>query len=110
MTYMLIRNKHLHIETYGSKNNPAILYLHGGPGESCDDFTYHQAKNLQKDFFFIALDQRGVCRSEGFAENEEFGLMYLNENPYFCRSNCSSYRNCKKVSELWRYGGCTSTG
>ncbi|KAA0547200.1 alpha/beta hydrolase [Bacillus sp. BGMRC 2118] len=71
---MLIRGKKLYVEQYGHQANPAILYLHGGPGESCYDFTFHQKSRLEKYFRVIAIDQRGVCRSEGIKEGEEFSL------------------------------------
>jgi proline iminopeptidase len=70
----------MHVELYGTPNNPAVLYLHGGPGESCFDFTYHQAERLQDEFYVIAIDQRGVCRSELIHEHEDFGLMDLIED------------------------------
>ncbi|OIU68568.1 alpha/beta fold hydrolase [Rossellomorea aquimaris] len=75
-----IRGKYLHIEEYGSHNQEAILYLHGGPGESCYDFSFHQAAKLQEQFRLIAIDQRGVCRSEGIETGEAFGLMDLIED------------------------------
>ncbi|NMH68335.1 alpha/beta hydrolase [Bacillus sp. RO3] len=75
-----IRGKDLYVEEYGPGNKEAILYLHGGPGESCYDFSYHQASRLQDQFRIIAIDQRGVCRSEGIKEGEPFGLLDLVED------------------------------
>lgn len=75
-----IRGKDLYVEEYGSHNQEAILYLHGGPGESCYDFSFHQAVRLQEQFRLIAIDQRGVCRSEGIETGEGFGLMDLIED------------------------------
>ncbi len=72
-----VRGKQLYVEEYGTKENPPLLYLHGGPGESCYDFTFHQRERLQDDFYVIAIDQRGVCRSEVIHENESFGLQDL---------------------------------
>ncbi|MBM6618844.1 alpha/beta fold hydrolase [Bacillus suaedaesalsae] len=69
-----IRGKKIYIEQFGLTSNPPILYLHGGPGESCYDFTYHQKSRLEKHFRVIAIDQRGVCRSEVIAEGENFSL------------------------------------
>ena len=74
---MTIRNKGIHVETHGSKESPALLYLHGGPGESCYDFSFHQSGRLGKHFYLVAIDQRGVCRSEAIQENEEFGFQDL---------------------------------
>ncbi|TLS37301.1 alpha/beta hydrolase [Pseudalkalibacillus caeni] len=75
-----VRGKNLYVEVYGSEKNPPVLYLHGGPGESCFDFTYHQKNRLKDDLFVIAIDQRGVCRSEAIEEGEAFGLMDLVED------------------------------
>ncbi|WRP04622.1 alpha/beta hydrolase [Rossellomorea aquimaris] len=77
---MTIRKKGIYVETHGSKENPALLYLHGGPGESCYDFSFHQSERLGKHFYLIAIDQRGVCRSEAIQENEEFGFQDLVED------------------------------
>jgi proline iminopeptidase len=75
-----IRGKKLYVECFGSEEKPPVLYLHGGPGESCHDFTYHQSKRLKKHFKLIAIDQRGVCRSEVIHDNEVFGLNDLIED------------------------------
>ncbi|MDM5154774.1 alpha/beta hydrolase [Bacillus sp. DX1.1] len=77
---MNIRGKELYVELHGSPENPPVLYLHGGPGESCYDFSFHQAERLRDSFYLIALDQRGVCRSEAIAETEPFGLQDLIED------------------------------
>lgn len=77
---MNIRGKDLYVETYGSKENPALLYLHGGPGESCYDFSAHQPERLQDDFYLIAIDQRGVCRSALIEEGESVGFQDLVED------------------------------
>lgn len=77
---MTIRGKGLHVETYGSIENPAFLYLHGGPGESCYDFSFHQGERLGKDLFVVAIDQRGVCRSDAIEEGEPFGFQDLVED------------------------------
>lgn len=79
-TLMTIRDKALYVEVHGSKNNPPLLYLHGGPGESCFDFSYQQTDRLKENFRVIAIDQRGVCRSEAVNDDEEFGLMDLIED------------------------------
>ncbi|WP_459503632.1 alpha/beta fold hydrolase [Bacillus sp. C1] len=75
-----VRGKKLYVETYGSEENHSVLYLHGGPGEMCFDFTYHQAHRLQDFFRLIAIDQRGVGRSEEIGKQEQFGLRDLIED------------------------------
>ncbi|PLT27815.1 alpha/beta fold hydrolase [Peribacillus deserti] len=81
-----IRGKKLYVECYGSHDSPAVLYLHGGPGESCYDFSYHQSRRLEGRFRLIAIDQRGVCRSEAIKDDEVFGLDDLIED-------CEALRN-----------------
>ncbi|MFC4404085.1 hypothetical protein [Gracilibacillus xinjiangensis] len=39
-----IRENKLYIEELGKGNGETLLYLHGGPGASCIDFCYYQAK------------------------------------------------------------------
>jgi proline iminopeptidase len=75
-----IRGKKLYVEEFGAEENPPVLYLHGGPGESCFDFTYHQKGRLLDQFRVIAIDQRGVCRSEIIHEEDQFGLRDLIED------------------------------
>lgn len=45
--YINIRGKKLYVETHGNPKNKPVLYLHGGPGESCYDFSFHQAERLK---------------------------------------------------------------
>jgi proline iminopeptidase len=75
-----IRGKHLYVEQHGEERYPAVLYLHGGPGESCFDFSYHQANRLKGSLRVIMLDQRGVCRSEGLLTDERLQLRDLIED------------------------------
>ncbi|HDX9640591.1 TPA: alpha/beta fold hydrolase [Bacillus mobilis] len=77
---MNIRGKKLYVETHGNPKNKSVLYLHGGPGESCYDFSFHQAERLKDSLFVIMIDQRGVCRSEEITEDEAFGLHDLIED------------------------------
>ncbi|HDR7706348.1 TPA: alpha/beta hydrolase [Bacillus thuringiensis] len=77
--YMNIRGKKLYVETHGNPKNKPVLYLHGGPGESCYDFSFHQAERLKDSLYVIMIDQRGVCRSEVISE-EPFGLIDLVED------------------------------
>ncbi|MGY0694697.1 alpha/beta fold hydrolase [Virgibacillus sp. FSP13] len=72
--FLNVRGKDMYVEIHGKADAYPLLYLHGGPGESCYEFCYHQAERLQEDFRLIAIDQRGVCRSEMIKENEHFSL------------------------------------
>ena len=78
--YMHIRGKKLYVETHGNPKNKPVLYLHGGPGESCYDFSFHQAERLKDSLYVIMIDQRGVCRSEEITGDEDFGLKDLIED------------------------------
>lgn len=75
-----IRGKDLYVEVYSPEKEETILYLHGGPGESCYDFSIAQAEKLAEHFRVIAIDQRGVCRSEGIQPGEGFGLKDIIED------------------------------
>ncbi|OSY02227.1 hypothetical protein BTJ45_01290 [Bacillus mycoides] len=77
---MIIRGKKLYVETHGSPKNKPVLFLHGGPGESCYDFSFHQAERLKNSLYVIMIDQRGVCRSEEITVEESFGLNDLVED------------------------------
>ncbi len=72
--YFKVRGKDLYVEIHGNVDAMPLLYLHGGPGESCYEFCYHQAERLKENFRLIAIDQRGVCRSETIMENERFSV------------------------------------
>ncbi|EDL66316.1 alpha/beta fold hydrolase [Bacillus sp. SG-1] len=87
-----IRGKDLYVEVYGASEKDAILYLHGGPGESCYDFSVAQAEKLAENFMVVAIDQRGVCRSEGIGPDETFGLMDIIHD-------CEALRNQLDISK-----------
>ncbi|MES9697497.1 alpha/beta hydrolase [Bacillus sp. JJ927] len=91
--YMNIRGKKLYVETHGNPKNKPVLYLHGGPGESCYDFSFHQAERLKNSLYVIMIDQRGVCRSEVITEEEPFGLNDLIED-------CEELRKVLRI-EKW---------
>lgn len=77
---MKVRGKELYVETYGLPDKQAVLYLHGGPGEMCYDFSYHQAHRLQDSFYLIMIDQRGAGRSEVIHDGESFRLVDIVED------------------------------
>ena len=54
----------LYSEAYGKKENPAIIFLHGGPGYNSFSFEQTTAIPLsEKGFFVVVYDQRGSGRS-----------------------------------------------
>ena len=69
---------HLAIYTRGNPENPAILFLHGGPGghitESSFDFF-----DLEK-WFVIAFDQRGCGKSRPFASLKDNTIANASED------------------------------
>lgn len=50
--------------SFGQKTNPAIIFLHGGPGYNCSNFEVTTAAKLaEKGFYVIVYDRRGEGRS-----------------------------------------------
>ncbi|MBP2898879.1 alpha/beta hydrolase [Escherichia coli] len=69
-----IRGTRIYVEDYNPECEEVLLYLHGGPGASCVDFCLFQAKALSASLRVIAIDQRGVLRSDPIGTNERFGI------------------------------------
>ncbi len=59
-----VRGTQLWVDDLGDPERPAVLYLHGGPGSGCYDFVLHQGQRLAASVRLIAVDQRGVLRSD----------------------------------------------
>lgn len=77
---MHIRGTRIYMEQLGQEHEEALLYLHGGPGASCIDFTFHQAQALSSSIRVIAIDQRGVLRSDPILEEDAFGIQDIIED------------------------------
>lgn len=45
------------------KDNPVVLWLHGGPGFPLAYMNYYYQRNLEKDFTIACLEQRGCGRT-----------------------------------------------
>src|SRR4051812_20674070 len=55
----------LYSNAFGSKENPAIIFLHGGPGYNSFNFEASTAQKLADEgFYVIVYDQRGDGRSK----------------------------------------------
>ena len=58
-----ITKRGLFADTRGDADAPALLFLHGGPGQGCHDFMAIQGHLLGRSVRLIGIDQRGVDRS-----------------------------------------------
>ncbi len=57
-------SQNLYVRTFGQTSDPAILFLHGGPGYNAASFEISTALPLAKaGFFVIVYDRRGEGRS-----------------------------------------------
>lgn len=65
--------KKIYVRVYENGHKNTLLYLHGGPGQSCNTFQY-QAKQLSSYMNVILFDQRGVLRSDKIEENDVCGI------------------------------------
>jgi len=75
MAYVDINGKKIYFEEYGIGKNPTLVYIHGGPGESCLTYTY-QAQKLGEYFHVISFDQYGVFRSDAIREKTKADVKY----------------------------------
>ena len=75
MSYLSILGKSIYYEEYGIGKKPTLVYIHGGPGESCLTYTY-QAQKLGETFHVISFDQYGVFRSDA-VDNEPLDVRTL---------------------------------
>ncbi len=75
MAFVNVCGKQIYYEEYGIGNSPTLVYMHGGPGESCRTYTY-QARTLGERFHVISFDQYGVFRSEPIPEGQPAGVKY----------------------------------
>lgn len=63
-SFHCINGQSLYSASFGVKTNPAIIFLHGGPGYNCANFEITTAAKLaQQGFYVIVYDRRGEGRS-----------------------------------------------
>lgn len=66
-------NAQLYTKDYGDKKNPAIVFLHGGPGYNSFTFEASTAERLAANgYYVIVFDQRGCGRSETPKDSNEY--------------------------------------
>lgn len=68
MTYVRVGDTRLHVDVRGPDTAPALLYIHGGPGQGAYDFVSFQGDRLSKRLRLVAPDQRGVMFSDPLPE------------------------------------------
>lgn len=73
--YYKIRGKDIYTEIIGEDTSQVLLYIHGGPGGiGVTDFIKYQGDRLAKNFKIVAIEQRGVWRSEAILREENISL------------------------------------
>ncbi|WP_136668000.1 alpha/beta fold hydrolase [Flavobacterium sp. H122] len=62
--YQITLGQHLYSKDYGNKNNPSIVFIHGGPSGNSNLFEGTTAQKLaDTGFYVIVYDRRGEGRS-----------------------------------------------
>jgi proline iminopeptidase len=69
-----ITSRRLFADIRGDPGSPALLFLHGGPGQGCYDFMAVQGGLLSRSLALIGLDQRGVDRSAPLPGGARLGI------------------------------------
>jgi proline iminopeptidase len=62
-----INGTRIFVDDRGEESAPALLYIHGGPGQGCYDFMECQGDRLARDLRVVGVDQRGVLRSDALS-------------------------------------------
>jgi proline iminopeptidase len=82
-----IRERDMYVEVAGSSNAPPLLYLHGGPGDGCYDFSVTQGARLAPTAHLIMIDQRGSLRSQPLQGDDSCTLSDLVEDTEALRAS-----------------------
>ena len=75
MPFVTVCGKNIYYEEYGAKEKKTVVYLHGGPGESCLTYTA-QAQKLGAYSHVISFDQYGVFRSDAIPETQQADVKF----------------------------------
>jgi proline iminopeptidase len=67
----------LFVDDRGDPAAPPLLFIHGGPGQSCWDFMAAQGDRLARSIRVIGVDQRGVLRSGDIPPSEPLDVDVL---------------------------------
>lgn len=59
-----VNGTRMFVDDRGDQTAPALLYIHGGPGQGCYDFMRSQGDLLARRLRIIGVDQRGTLRSD----------------------------------------------
>lgn len=93
----------IYSKAYGDKSDPAILFLHGGPGYNSVSFELSTAQLLaDKGFYVIVFDQRGGGRSKEVKDSK-----YTLEEAYLDINNILKKHSVKKTSIMGHSWGGT---
>lgn len=87
----------LYTDVRGDAGAPALLFLHGGPGQGCHDFMAIQGDLLGRSVRLIGIDQRGVDRSAPMPEGAGLTVAGLVED-------CEAVRQALGI-ERWAVAG-----
>lgn len=68
----------LHVEDFGNPHSNVVIFLHGGPGGDCNDFTPYRAL-ADSGYCVVQWDQRGTGLSERLNTSEIGTEMYLED-------------------------------
>lgn len=84
----ICRSQHLYSKSFGSRSNPPIIFLHGGPGSSSVFFEATTAQLLaDRGFYVIVYDRRGEGRSVDKQARMNFTEAFADLNNIYAQYN-----------------------
>jgi proline iminopeptidase len=67
--FVRIRDTTLRLDERGPGDAPAVLFVHGGPGQGCADFMAIMGDLLARELRVIGVDQRGTLYSDPLTDD-----------------------------------------